>query len=316
MAAPRLIMKLSVTATRQEPGDVLAVELTHPRRPHLPPFEPGSHVDVHLPDGKVRQYSLCGDPEDLARYSIAVKREAGGRGGSTWLHNTINLGGILPVSAPRNHFPLTPGGGPVILLAGGIGITPLLAMARWLVRRAIPFELHYFSRSRALTPLLSEISAALPTDPVHLHFDDEPRTQQDVTELLLVQPEGAQVYCCGPSGFMAAVAKAAAHWPAESVHFEAFQPPAFDNAAPEPFTIELRDGRRIEVPVETTALAALRVSGVPLMASCENGVCGTCECGLLDGEPIHRDAILSPEARKSRFIPCVSRARGLLKLDL
>lgn len=316
MAAPRLIMKLAVTQIRHEPGDVLVVQLKHLRRPHLPMFEPGSHVDVHLPDGKVRQYSLCGDPQDAAHYLIAIKREEVGRGGSDWLHAHVGVGAILPVSAPRNHFPIKPVTGPVLLLAGGIGITPLLAMARRLAGQALPFELHYFSRSKPLTPLLSDIARAVPVAQVRLHFDDEPNTRQDLGALLANQPEGAQIYCCGPAGFMAAVAKATEHWSAESVHFEAFQPPSFNDSPPQPFAIELRGGRRVEVDAHTTALVALRAAGVPLMASCENGVCGTCECGLLEGKPIHRDAVLSIEDQKRRFIPCISRAEGVLKLDL
>jgi vanillate O-demethylase ferredoxin subunit len=145
MASPRLIIKLTVTATRKEPGDVLVIALKHPRRPLLPLFEPGSHVDVHLPDGKVRQYSLCGDPDDLSSYTIAVNRETDGRGGSAWIYETVAEGITLPVSAPRNHFPLKPCEGPTLLLAGWIGITPILAMARALGRPAGPFELHYFT---------------------------------------------------------------------------------------------------------------------------------------------------------------------------
>ena len=262
MASPRLIMKLSVVAVRREPGDVLVIDLKHPRRPRLPRFEPGSHVDVHLPDGKVRQYSLCGDGADLSRYTIAVKREEAGRGGSAWIHNAVTAGCILPVSAPRNHFPLRIGNGPVLLLAGGIGITPILAMARALAREGEPFELHYFTRSRRVAPLLPEISGALPATSVTLHFDDEVETRQDITSLLTERPEGAQLYYCGPAGFMAAVAGAAAHWPEGTVHFEAFQPPDFNGAPPEPFAIQLRDGRQIDVPAAITALAALRAAGV------------------------------------------------------
>lgn len=316
MASPRLIMKLTVTATRREPGDVLVIELKHPRRPALPPFEPGSHVDVHLPDGRVRQYSLCGDPDDVTRYTIAVKREAEGRGGSAWIHETLAAGATLPVSAPRNHFPLEPGEGPTLLLAGGIGITPILAMARTLAWQAKPFQLHYFARSRTLAPLLPEIERVLSPGAVRLHFDDEPATRQDIAAMLANRPAGAQLYYCGPAGFMTAVGQAAARWPEGTVHFEAFQPPDFDGVPPQPFTIALRDGRMVEVPAESSALAALRAAGVPLMASCENGVCGTCECGMLAGQPIHRDAVLSKDARGHRFIPCVSRARGVLKLDL
>ncbi|SDR63729.1 vanillate O-demethylase ferredoxin subunit [Rhizobiales bacterium GAS113] len=316
MASPRLIMKLTVTAARKEPGGVLIIEVKHPRKPLLPPFEPGSHVDVHLPCGKVRQYSLCGDPTDLRRYTIAVKREQAGRGGSAWIHETVAVGSTLPVSAPRNHFPLDPSQGPTLLLAGGIGITPILAMARVLERQGKPYELHYFTRSRALAPLLSVIERELERRNVRLHFDDEPETRQDLASLLSTRSFEAQLYYCGPPGFMAAVDRVAAHWPKGYVHFEAFQPPESGDAPPNPFTIALRDGTVVAVPADTSALAALRAAGVPLLASCENGACGTCECGILEGQPIHRDAILSKDARAHRFIPCVSRATGVLKLDL
>lgn len=314
MAAPRLIMKLTVAATRSEPGEVLVVELQHPSKPTLPPFEPGSHVDLHLPDGRVRQYSLCGDPADLSRYMIAVKREPDGRGGSAWIHATLAAGAVVPVSAPRNHFPLDPGPAPALLLAGGIGITPILAMARACRRLGRPFALHYFARSRAAAPLLPAIARELGAS-LHLHLDDEPSTRQDIAELLARRAEEAQLYYCGPPGFMAAAGRAAAHWPEDAVHFEAFTPPG-QGAPAEAFTIALRDGRLLPVPAETTALAALRAAGVLLMSSCENGVCGSCECGILAGHPIHRDAVLSKAAQASRFIPCVSRAAGLLTLDL
>lgn len=316
MAAPRIIMKLTVTAIRKEPGDVLVIDLMHPRKPSLPPFEPGSHVDVHVAGGKVRQYSLCGDPADLSRYTIAVKLEQTGRGGSKWIHEAVSPGFTLPVSAPRNHFPLGGSRGPILLLAGGIGITPILAMARALERQGRRYELHYFTRSRALTPLLSEIQSALNPVNVRLHCDDEPETRQDLQTLLSTPSSDSQAYYCGPPSFMAAVDRASAHWPTGTVHFEAFQPLVHDDAPPEPFTIVLRHGVSIPVAADTTALAALRGAGVLLMASCENGVCGTCECGMLEGQPIHRDAFLSGQARDSRFIPCVSRAKGVLKLDL
>ncbi|WSG78415.1 PDR/VanB family oxidoreductase (plasmid) [Rhizobium beringeri] len=316
MASPRIIMKLKVVATRKEPGDVFVVELEHPRKPLLPAFEPGSHVDVHLPDGRVRQYSLCGDAADLCRYTIAVKREADGRGGSAWLHDAVCVGTVLPVSAPRNHFPLKEGHGPVLLLAGGIGITPLLAMSSVLNRQGKPFELHYFTRSRAVAPLLAVIEKAIDGSKLRLHFDDEPETRQDIEALLSARQSDAQVYYCGPPGFMAAIARATVNWPEGLVHFEAFQPAANDDSPPEPFTIILRNGTEVPVPADTSALSAIRAAGVLLMASCENGVCGTCECGFLEGQPIHRDAVLSKDARSHRFIPCVSRAKGVLRLDL
>jgi len=316
MGSPRIIMKLTVTDVRPEPGDVRVIEFRHPRKPHLPLFEPGSHVDVHLPDKKVRQYSLCGDPTDLTRYTIAVKREIAGRGGSAWIHENVIVGSELPVSAPRNHFPLQDGRGPALLLAGGIGITPLLAMARHLHRQGKPFELHYFTRSRTLAPLLSRIEGELHTKHVALHFDDAPATHQDLAALLSKRPADAQLYYCGPPGFMAAAARAASGWPVGTVHFEAFEPLGNETVPAEPFMIILRSGAVVPVAADISALAALRAAGVPLASSCENGVCGTCECGYLEGQPIHRDEVLSKDAQSNRFIPCVSRAAGVLKLDL
>ncbi|WP_245422960.1 PDR/VanB family oxidoreductase [Neorhizobium huautlense] len=309
-------MKLIVAGVRDEPGDVRVIELRHRHRPFLPAFEPGSHVDVHLPDRKVRQYSLCGDPADLSRYTIAVKRETGGRGGSAWIHDQLEPGAELPVSAPRNHFPLKASDGPLLLLAGGIGITPILAMAQALCRQDKPFELHYFTRSRSLTPLLGTLEETISPESLRLHFDDQVETRQDLEGLLSKRPSGAQLYYCGPPGFMAAVARASEHWPDGTVHFEAFQPPVQDDTPPEPFTIVLGNGTVVPVPADASALSAIRAAGVLLMASCENGVCGTCQCGYLEGKPIHRDAVLSNEARSHRFIPCVSRATGVLKLDL
>lgn len=315
--SPRLIMKLVVADIRQESGDVLVVDLRHPRRPELPPATPGSHVDVHLPDGRIRQYSLCGDPADRSRYRIAVKRESGGRGGSLWLHETVTPGATLMVSAPRNHFELSPEAERYLLLAGGIGITPLLAMAHALTRAGKPYQLHDFARSRAAAPMLEEVASAADPACVSYHFDDEPGSRLSLTDLLAVPQAGTQVYCCGPAGFMEAVRRATADWPEEAVRFEAFQPLFDEGFSPEPFEILIRStGAALPVPAERSVLDILRSAGIELPSSCEIGVCGSCECGYLAGSPIHRDVVLSPRARQSRFIPCVSRAAGILHLDL
>lgn len=310
-------MKMTVAAVREEPGDVRVFELRHPRRPLLPHFEAGAHVDVHLPDGRVRQYSLFGDARDNSRYLIAVKREADGRGGSNWLHDHIVAGQELPVSAPRYHFGLAGEASQHLLLAGGIGITPILAMSRALHAAGQPFELHYFTRSRSLAPLLSEIAECLPPDHAHLHFDDEPQTRIELGPLLAGRSADTQLYYCGPPGFMKATGAAAADWPQERVHFEAFQPADDEDFVALPFSLKLRSsGQVLEVPADASALSVLRAAGVPLSASCENGVCGTCECGYVEGQPVHRDAVLSPAARATRFIPCISRAHGQLTLDM
>ncbi|MBQ0819395.1 MULTISPECIES: PDR/VanB family oxidoreductase [Microvirga] len=317
MASPRLIMKMKVASLRSELGDVSVIEFRHPKRPELPPFEAGAHVDVHLPTGKIRQYSLMGDPADLSRYIVGVKLEAKGRGGSAWLHDNLRVGDEVPVSAPRNHFRLSPDGAKHLLIAGGIGVTPMIAMAHALKAQGKAFTLHYFSRSRSLAPMARELEAELPAGSVVFHFDDEPSTSVDMTELLKVVEEGTHLYYCGPPGFMAWIRAESAHWPTQNVHFEAFQPETDRDFVPEAFSVRLRSsGREFEVPADASALSILRTAGVLLFSSCENGVCGSCECGILSGEPIHRDAVLSPEARTKRFIPCVSRAKGQIVLDL
>ncbi|MDF2232975.1 PDR/VanB family oxidoreductase [Albimonas sp. CAU 1670] len=315
MAAPRLIMKLEVAALRDGPGEVRIVEFAHPRRPTLPGFAPGAHVDVHLPFGGVRQYSLIGDPAETGRYVIAVKREAQGRGGSAWVHEGLAVGDLVPVSAPRNHFAIPPGEGPALLLAGGIGATPLIAMARALEAQGAEWRLHHFVRDRAEAPLRHEIAAVLPAARVTLHDAGAEAARRTLAALLADPPPDGRLMHCGPPGFMAAVAEAAQGWPEGSVASEAFQP-LDDGAPPAPFAIRLRDGREVTVPADRSALDALREAGVALNAACENGVCGTCECGLLAGEAIHRDQALSPMAQARRFIPCVSRGRGVIALDL
>lgn len=314
--SPRLIMKLSVAGIRKDPGDVMVVTLKHERRPILPVFTAGAHVDVHLPDGRVRQYSLCNDPADRSRYQLAIKREQGGRGGSIWLHDNLAEGASLQVSAPRNHFELSEQADRHLLLAGGIGITPILAMGHYLATAKRPFEGHYFTRSRSLTPLIDDIASIREPAAIKHHFDDEPETRAQLSDLLAYPSEGTHLYYCGPSGFMDAVKTAAAHWRPEALHFEAFQAVLDENFVPEPFTIRLRSGALVDVPADKSALQALRQAGIDVQSSCETGVCGTCECGYLAGEPIHRDAVLSPAGRRTRFMPCLSRAKGILSLDL
>lgn len=315
--SPRLIMRLDVADARQERGDVLLVTLKHPRRPFLPQATAGAHVDVRLPDGRVRQYSLYGDPDDRSAYRIAVKREVPGRGGSEWLHGNLRPGSSVMVSAPRNHFELSHDAERYLLLAGGIGITPLLAMARFLASTAKPFRLHVFARSRKIAPLLAEAEAATGSERLACHFDDEPDSRIQLDTLLGSPDSGTQVYCCGPAGFMDAVRQASTGWPEDAVRFEAFQPLFDASFVPEPFEIVLAStGATIPVPAERSALDLLREAGIELPSSCEIGVCGSCECGILGGEPLHRDVVVSPRARRNSFIPCVSRAKGTIRLDL
>ena len=310
-------MKLDVVEARRDFGDLLLLTLRHPRRPMLPAATAGAHVDFHLPDGRIRQYSLFGDPADRSVYRIAVKRQLSGRGGSDWLHDNLRPGATAMVSAPRNHFELSDDAERYLLLAGGIGITPLVAMARSLAASGKTFRLHVFARNRATAPLLPEAEAATGAERLACHFDDEPDTRVRLEDLLVRPERGTKIYCCGPSGFMDAVRNAAIDWPEEAVRFEAFQPLLDESFVPEPFEIAIPStGATIHVPAERSALDLLRAHGLDLPSSCEIGVCGSCECGFLDGEPLHRDVVLSPRARQTRFIPCVSRARGMIRLEL
>ncbi|KQO52522.1 PDR/VanB family oxidoreductase [Methylobacterium sp. Leaf85] len=314
---PRLIMKLEVASVREDRGNVRVITFRHPLRPSLPPFTAGAHVDVHLPDGRRRQYSLCGDPADASAYRIAVKLERGGRGGSAWIHDGLVVGAKIPVSAPRNHFVMdeaTPRG---LLIAAGIGITPILSMAHHLNGTKRPYVLHYFARSRSVAPLLEEIAATIGPRQVQYHFSDEADTQIDLRSLLDEREGDTQLYCCGPRRFMEGVREATQAWPENALHFEAFQPLVDEGFTPQPFEIEIPSkGLTLRVPADKSALDVLRDNGILMASSCEIGTCGSCQCGYSKGEPIHRDVVLSPQARKTRFIPCVSRATGTLLLDL
>ena len=312
----RLIMKLRVAGLRQETPDVMAIRLEHPRRPRLPAWEAGAHVDVHLPEGGIRQYSLCGDPDDRSHYSIAVKREDTGRGGSRWLHTHLDIGAELPVSAPRNHFQLTPQNGPHLLIAGGIGVTPLAAMARELRRHGTDFVLHYCARNRLSAPLLEELEAICGKQlRIWLSDDGERFEPQSV----LADAVGGELYVCGSARLTDAVQQAATSvgWPEERFHSEHFAALQDANFEPEAFeAVIASSGARLEIPAERSLLSVLSENGIALDSSCEIGVCGACECGYIEGAIVHRDVVLGPDLRKTRLMSCVSRGRGTIVLDL
>ncbi len=312
----RMIMKLRVASAQPIASDVRLLRLVHPRRPRLPAWEAGAHVDVHLPKIGVRQYSLCGDPADTGSYAIAVKLEPEGRGGSRWVHSGLAEGAEVPVAAPRNHFPLVGTDGRVVLIGGGIGITPLAAMAHRLVAEGSDFVLHYCARDEDHAPLLAEMRA-LCGGRLTVWLSSEGNRFDPLSTL--AGEKGAQIYACGPARLVEAVSAAAFSFvhPEDRLHTERFT--ALDDAdfVPEPFEVVLgKSGRRLLVPADRTLLAVLEANGVSLESSCEIGVCGACECGYLDGDVIHRDVVLSPGQRKDRMMPCVSRARGCVTLDV
>lgn len=312
----RLIMKMRVAETRDEAPDVRVITFRHPRRSELPEASPGAHLDLHLPDGKVRQYSLCGDPEDRSCYQVAVKREEAGGGGSQWVHENLVPGAEAHVSTPRNNFPLQPEARAHIFVAGGIGITPFIAMVYRLTSAGADYTLHYCSRYA--TPPFLELLSALCGDRLSLHLSGDPRSARfDAEEVFRTVVPGAHIYCCGPPRLNDAVRGATEHWPQEQIHFENFQPIVDENFVPQPFEIQIAStGKVLEVPADRSALDVLRANGMLVPSSCEIGVCGSCECSYSDGEVIHRDSVLSAGERRNRMTPCVSRARSRVTLDL
>jgi ferredoxin-NADP reductase len=311
----RLIMKMKVAHVSHEPNNVAVYTLSHPRRETLPEPLPGAHVDVRIPGGKTRQYSLCGDPENASVYRIAVKREDGGRGASKWIHENFRTGETVLVSTPRNNFPLDPKASRHILIAGGIGVTPFVAMARSLSRQNAEFVLHYCSRS-SQAPFLSELREIC-GERLITHFADGRTRRFDAAESLANAPPDAHVYCCGPQRLTDAVRAATADWTDERVHFEVFQPTLDESFNPEPFDVVIAStGQVIRIPADRSALDLLRLEGIPLPASCELGVCGSCVCNYSDGVVIHRDSVLKVSERQDKMMLCVSRARVRVTLDL
>ncbi|MFB8775302.1 PDR/VanB family oxidoreductase [Streptomyces broussonetiae] len=276
----------------------------------LPRWEPGAHLELVLPSGLVRQYSLCGDPEDTSSYTVATRLVPDGRGGSREVHEQVREGMEIEVRGPRNRFPLTEAAA-YVFVAGGIGITPVLPMLRALPEGA-DWRLLYGGRSRASMPFLEEIEKLGSPDGggrVTVVAEDEDGWP-DLDAFLARLPEGAAVYCCGPEGLMAAVEERV-----PSVRTERFTPRAVGGGA---FEVELRrSGRTVTVPPDTSVLAAVRTELPDTASSCEQGWCGTCQQRVLDGEVDHRDELLTDGERADSMLICVSRARSdRLVLDM
>jgi ferredoxin-NADP reductase len=287
----------------------------------LPPFSAGSHIDVHIASGCVRQYSLCNDPRERHRYVVAVLREESGRGGSKAMHDELRIGQSLTLSTPRNFFPLARDARRHLLIAGGIGVTPMMAMLAELQSQQSEFFLHYCTRSPERTAFRERVEALAEVGRAAIHYDGgELSRGLDLTALLRQHQAGTHVYYCGPAGLMRAASAAAAHWPAGSVHAEHFAAPAASAAhAPNsPFRIQLaRSGLDLEVPANKSIVDVLRENDVFIETSCTQGYCGTCLTRYLAGEPEHRDTVLDDDDRREFVLVCCARARtSTLQLDL
>jgi vanillate O-demethylase ferredoxin subunit len=314
-------LRLQVRAIRLQAERTHAFELAPADGALLPTVLAGAHVDVHLPGGLTRTYSLAGNPQDRTHWLLGVLREIDGHGGSRALHETVRVGDLLTLSAPRNAFALVPDARHSVLLAGGIGITPLKAMAHALAAQGTSFEVHHCARSPQHAAFTAELRATVPAGHLHHHFDGgDPARGLDIAALLAEPAPGTHLYYCGPPGFMQACATASSHWPAGSVHFEHFKPPvAAVPAAPAgSFAVLLaRKGVRLQVLPEQTIVRAIELAGLRVPTSCLSGLCGACKTNYLEGDVEHNDYILSDEEHRHCMTLCVSRARGpLLVLDL
>ncbi|MBB3139593.1 PDR/VanB family oxidoreductase [Halomonas organivorans] len=306
---------------RQEHTDEIAVlELVTVDGSALPPFEAGAHIDLHLGEGLVRQYSLSNAPTEGDRYRLGVLNDPDSRGGSRAVHERLHEGVEVVASEPRNHFPLAATAEHSLLVGGGIGITPMIAMAHALKVAGRSFELHYCCRSRDKAAFLVELEGTF-GDSLVLHFDDQGAEQRlDIEALLAAQGDAAHLYVCGPSGFMDWVIGTAgeAGWPNERVHFEYFN--AEVDTSGGAFEVEAAaSGVSVWVEEGMSIAQALKDAGVKVDVSCEEGVCGTCICDVLEGTPDHRDHFLNDEekADNDQMAVCCSRAKSeRLVIDL
>lgn len=316
-------MKLVVARLTQEAQDVLGLELRATDGAELPAFSAGAHVDVRLPGGICRQYSLANSPLESDRYVLGVGLAPSSRGGSAFLHQRVAVGDVLEVSEPRALFGIAHEATEHVFVAGGIGITPILSMIHWCEAHSQPWRLLYCVRTRARAAYAWAL--ARHGDRVLLHVDQEADgVPPDLAAWLRRAPAAAHVYCCGPEGLMNAVREKAAEvgLPKAATHFERFTPPE----APEPnqaagsFKVVLhRSKKSISVRADQSLLDALEDAGVGVPFSCREGMCRSCEVPLLAGEADHRDFVLSDEERERQtcILPCVSRARSAeLVLDL
>jgi ferredoxin-NADP reductase len=307
-------MRLLIGQTTWEADNVLSLRLNSPDGKPLPRWEPGAHIELALPSGRRRQYSLCGDPDDTHSYRIAILQVPGGRGGSVEVHTDARAGQLIAVQGPRNHFPLVPSPA-YLFIAGGIGITAMIAMVARVAAAGGEWKLVYAGRRRASMAFLDEIRALGP-DRVEVMPADE-CGRPDLDAIIGAVPTGTAVYCCGPDRMLDAVQERVATRPDLRLHSEPFVGTAASGGAA--LYVELgRTGRIVNVPADRSVLQAIRDVTPAVSTGCEQGVCGACRTAVLAGEPDHRDRLLSSAERAAgAMLICVSRARSeRLTLDL
>lgn len=315
------LLTVKVADRVQEADGIITLELVDPEGKALPAFTAGSHIDVHLPNtGNLRQYSLWNDPSETHRYCLGILRDPESRGGSLEIHDAIKKGDLIKISHPRNHFHLQESSAEhFILLAGGIGITPLLSMAQRLNALGKNFELHYCTRNQQRTAFVNRLKNSAFADKVKFHFDDGDDEQLlNISALVSEQPEGSSLYVCGPKGFMDTVIDAASQWDPTAVHREYFSVNE-DHENDASFKVTINStGQVIDIPEDMTITEVLEQQGIDIPVSCEQGVCGTCMTTVIEGEIDHQDFYLTDEEKQAGdvILPCCSRGKDMLVLDL
>jgi vanillate O-demethylase ferredoxin subunit len=294
----------------------------------LPPFQAGAHIDIHTGNGLLRSYSLANDPTERDHYVTAVLRDPNGGGGSMWMHDEVKLGDILTTSEPLQNFPLEERAPLSILLAGGIGVTPMMAMGYRLRTQRLPRHLHYCTKAPEDTAFMEDAKALFGDDLTFHHDGGDPSKGINLKETFATRPDGAHLYVCGPAGLIRAAQDASAHWPEGTVHVELFTSARTEEetaaiaeraGGDEAFEIELaRSGKTLTVPADKTIIDVLLDNGYGVPYACEEGWCGACIIDMVGGKVDHRDEVLSDTEKEShsKIQVCVSRAQPGEKLIL
>ncbi|MBN9429915.1 MAG: oxidoreductase [Burkholderiales bacterium] len=317
------LLPVQLRAIRYEAEGISTFEFRSTGAQPLPPFTAGAHIDLHLASGLVRSYSLCNSQDESDRYVVGVNRDRNSRGGSRLMHDTLKVGTVLNISAPRNNFPLDETAPHSMLIGGGIGITPMLCMLRRLESLGRPWTLHYCARNRASAAFVDELTALQAGSKVgtlHLHFDDESNGQfLSLQKVVAEAPAGAHFYCCGPLPMLAAYEEATRDLPPGRMHVEYFSAKEAPSTSGG-FVVELANsGKTIEVPEGKTILDMLLDAGVDVPYSCMEGVCASCETRVIEGVPDHRDLVLTKEEQASNkvmMVCCSGSKSPKLVLDL
>lgn len=315
------MFEVEVIAKTKETDDIDLFRLARTDDAALPAFSAGAHIDLHLPNDLVRQYSLCNPPHDHHCYEIGVFNDPDSRGGSVTLHESVNVGDRLTISEPRNLFPLEHSATHHLLIAGGIGVTPLLCMAERLAHTNASFHLHYCVKSPSHAAFVKRIEESEFADKVTFHFS-QTDGRLDLQTLLTNPDKGTHLYTCGPNNFMDAVLDTAKDkdWGESQLHREYFAASTAETGADSAFEIQIASsGQVIQIPADKSALDVLLDLDIDIPYACESGVCGSCSTRLLSGEPDHRDVYMSPEehAKNEEYAPCCSRAKSArLVLDI